>query len=773
MTADEILLHRYSTTGDPGAFRELADRYAGLVYSIGMRVTGDRHTAEDVCQDCFVELAQKSRLVRENVAGWLHALATSRSLNAIRSRQRRIRREQAVATDGEADAAPSESHELQALIDRALNGLSDDLRLPIIHHYLQGESQQQVAEHLGINQATVSRRLQRGVEQLRQRLHVFGVMTTTMAVVSLFAHGAAQAASVPVTGALTKIGLGGVGVTVAKSASGSLSAATMVLGAVFGNILAFLFLQGWIVTLLVVVELALLMRPPTWLRELLRAQAFGRDVVAHPMYPFRRWTWTIPPHDWKQRLVMYSCVAFTFAVIAIGKQDDAVIVTRPGWVVAFGLLAMLFLTLVVRLAWRVLQLRDRSADRTQEASEASSDWASWENIIGTAILALVTMIWLLSIPYEERLLWSKGTVLVWTWFVCCTSMTAWALIDRWRRSGRADGSSDAESAATDSTEMRPVARRYHLVLIGGLILLAAWSLIPAVVQSVILPERPPRQDPFVYRYAQDGTRIQVEVPEEFRVRSSTKGAPSLVIVAATAGLIFSLSLLRRVIRTRDQLPRSIWLLLVAISVLSASVGAGLTAYEAPTTIAASGQSDAATTLQPMERRPPDFQRSPTQLALIEKYATEAAVITVPDEQLPGNWFLARHDMPSEKIHPENIISLGLADVPELSAVTAQLVRIYQNPFATDVNGSACIVFAFCCENADAAQRLNRAWQNRGLCVDRLVIFIHNLRALRAPTTTDPAPVPTLLEHIEKTRSTLNPANPDPSAVPERTPPSRN
>ena len=754
MTSDEILLHKYSATGDPGAFRELADRYAGLVYSIGIRVTGDQHMAEDVCQDCFMELAQKSRLVRENVAGWLHALATSRSLNAIRSRQRRTRREQAVATEGEAVAESSASQELQTLIDRALNGLSDDLRLPIIHHYLQGESQQQVAERLGINQATVSRRLQRGVEQLRKRLKAFGVMTTTMAVVSLFGHGVAQAAPVPVTGTLAKIGLGGVGVTAAKSASGSLSAAAMVLGTVFANILAFLFLQGWIVALLVVLELALLMRPPTWLRELLRAQAFGRDVVAHPMYPFRRWTWTIPPHDWKQRLVVWSCIAFTFAVIAFGNRHF--LVSCPGWVVAIGLVATLFLTLVVRLAWRVMYLRGHSAETTRETADGASDWASWENTFGMAIIAFVAMIWLLSTPYEKRLTWAIGTVLAWTWFACGTGMTAWALIDRWRRSGRTDDSSAAMPAASGHTEQRPVARRYHILLITGLVLLVAWFLVPAVIQSVVLPERPAPKDPFIYRYAQDWTRIRVEVPEEFSVRSRTRAAPPLVIVAATLGLVASLLLLRRVIRTRDQLPRSIWLLLVAISILAVSVGAGLTAYETPTAVAKSGPSSAAATPQPPDRRPPDFQPSPAQLALIEKYATEAAVITVPDEQLPGNWFLARHDIPSEKIHREGMISLGLADVPELAAVTAKLVRIYQDPFATDVSSSACIVYAYCCENADAAQRLNEAWQNRGLCVDRLVILIHNLKELRAPTSIDPAPVPTLLQHIERTRSTLTP-----------------
>ncbi|QDT45298.1 ECF RNA polymerase sigma factor SigE [Gimesia alba] len=149
MTTDEILLHRYCQDGDPAAFRELIDRYAGMVYRIGLRVTGDKHTAEDLCQECFLELTRKAYMVRENIAGWLHASATSRSLNIVRSRKRRTHREQVAANSSIVMTESSEWSEIQPLIDRALNGLADDLRLPIVLHYLQGKTQQQVAEQLG------------------------------------------------------------------------------------------------------------------------------------------------------------------------------------------------------------------------------------------------------------------------------------------------------------------------------------------------------------------------------------------------------------------------------------------------------------------------------------------------------------------------------------------------------------------------------------------------------------------------------------------------
>lgn len=746
MTTDELLLDRYATDGDPAAFRGLVERYAGLVYGISLRITGDRQMAEDVSQECFFELACKARTVRENVAGWLHSVATSRSLNVLRARKRRAQREQ-VKASGEIDAVEaSEWSELQPLIDRALNGLSDDLRLPIIYHYLQGQSQQQVAERLGTNQATVSRRLQRGVEALRQRLQGLGVMTTVAAVTSLFGQSSAQAASTSLTMSLAKIGVGGVGVTVAKSSLGGVLSSPILLIALAGNVLLGLLVQGWLYLLLVAVEFALLARPPGWLRELLRAQSFGRDVVAHPMYPFHRWNWTIPPYDWKQRLFVWSFVGVTFGLTAYGKFSK----TAPGFSASFGLMAILFLTLVVRLAWCVWKLRDRLAETPRNTAEDRRQWTSWESVITCAVAASIAATWLWSMPANERFALSIGTVQVWIWFAACSVMGVWALLERWRQ--RDDDVSSDGSSAQNEIEIKPVAGGYHFTLIAGLVLMVSLFLASTIV-SAIVPERPVPREPLVYRYTKEGARVRVEVPDAFRPASPPKGLPSQPMIAASMGLMFGLLLWRRVVKLRDQLPRSVSLPLVSFSVLAVSVGVGMTAYGLWKSDAGSKERTAAAATPEHQASVP--QPTPSQIALIQKYAEDAKVITVPDEQLPDGWYIERepsgfeYPLPHEGLHGELARSLGLTDVPELHSVVAKLTRLYVNPFAHGGGDSVCAVYAFVCPNSDEARRLNAAWGDRGLCAGRLVIFVKNRQGLRAPSLDDRTPIPALFEHIQR------------------------
>ncbi|WP_339734287.1 sigma-70 family RNA polymerase sigma factor [uncultured Gimesia sp.] len=753
MTTDEVLLHRYCQDGDPAAFRELIDRYAGMVYSIGLRVTGDKHTAEDLCQECFLELARKAYTVRENIAGWLHALATSRSLNIVRSRKRRTSREQAVANSPVIITESSEWNEMQPLIDRALNGLSDDLRLPLVLHYLQGKTQQQVADQLGVNQATMSRRLQRGVEQLRKRLQSFGVMTTIAAVTSFFGENSAQAASTSLTASLAKIGIGGVGVTVAKSTTGGLLPFIVTLGAIAGNVLLFLLLKGWVLLLFVVIMFALLIRPPAWVREFFRAQAFGRDYAAHPTYPFRRWTWTIPPADWKQRLFVLSYVGIMYGLVAL--KDSAKFSTMPGSVVAFGLMATLFLTLAVQLAWRIWTLRNQPLTAADQLSEQRPPSALWEILLGASFFIVIAVSWLSSVPREEPFSFSKGAVPFWFWFVASSGLVVWDLIERWRKRNNRDVSFSNVVSSEDSVDIKPVARRYHVILIGGLVSGVVAFLSLAMLQSVILPERPVQSEPVVYRYTQDGTRVRVEVPAAFKPPVPPKGLPSQLVMTAGLGFLFSLLLLRRVIKVRLVLPRSAWLPLLAVSSLAVALGAGLTANAiwATETKQKVDTTDALQGVSPPYK--PLFKPNPSQLALVRKYKAEAAIITMPDELIPDNWFLQRLDngfaypLPQEILHEKTVIQLGLADVPELKFVDATLIRFYDNPFASGNLDSFCAVYAFCCSNADEARRLNSAWKNRGMCKGRLVIFVYGRKGLRAPSATDQVPIPTLLKQIQQ------------------------
>jgi RNA polymerase sigma factor (sigma-70 family) len=170
---DRDLLAKYAGRRDAGAFAKLVRRYGPLVYGTSLRVTRSAADAEDVCQDCFLELARRSAQIAGSLPAWLHTTARNRALDLLRSTQRRRRREQAAEPPLSGEGAPDWS-DISGMVDEAIAALPDDLREPIVRHYLQGQGQADVAAALGVSQGTISRRLGAAIEALRDRLQQAG-----------------------------------------------------------------------------------------------------------------------------------------------------------------------------------------------------------------------------------------------------------------------------------------------------------------------------------------------------------------------------------------------------------------------------------------------------------------------------------------------------------------------------------------------------------------------------------------------------------------------
>ena len=82
-TGDLTLLHSCASSRNAEAFGALVRRHSGMVFRAALRVTGNAHDAEDVAQECFLELARNAGSVASSPAGWLHSKATTRSLEVI------------------------------------------------------------------------------------------------------------------------------------------------------------------------------------------------------------------------------------------------------------------------------------------------------------------------------------------------------------------------------------------------------------------------------------------------------------------------------------------------------------------------------------------------------------------------------------------------------------------------------------------------------------------------------------------------------------------
>jgi hypothetical protein len=79
------------------------------------------------------------------------------------------------------------------LVDQAIASLPEELRLPLIMQFLQQRSQADIAAELGVNQSTISRRVEHGIERLREALRNAGVMAAAPLLASLMTDNAASA----------------------------------------------------------------------------------------------------------------------------------------------------------------------------------------------------------------------------------------------------------------------------------------------------------------------------------------------------------------------------------------------------------------------------------------------------------------------------------------------------------------------------------------------------------------------------------------------------
>jgi len=222
MENDFVLLKRYAHEGDAEALAELVRRHSGLVYATALRVTRNEHDAEDVAQTCFLELAKSAEAVKVSLPGWFHTVATSRATDVLRSKATRARHERAAAEEtdesGEAGAAEPTWSELSPLVDETLEGLPEELRVPLVLHFLQARTQADVADEMGVDQSTISRRLDRGVEELRKRLKNVGMLIAVAPLAGLLVENAVVAAPPTLAASLSEAALSGQAGTAAGPA---------------------------------------------------------------------------------------------------------------------------------------------------------------------------------------------------------------------------------------------------------------------------------------------------------------------------------------------------------------------------------------------------------------------------------------------------------------------------------------------------------------------------------------------------------------------------
>lgn len=220
--SENILLQRFARTGDAEAFSEIVRCYAGLVYGACLRVLQDQNKAADVVQETFFQLLRSAGEITGSLPAWLHRVATNKAIDVIRRDSSRRRREAEYAVNNPMETEKWE--DISSHVDQALSELDDQTKKILIRHFLQGRTMQQVAAELDTSQPTVSRRVNSGIDQLRNKLKKRGIIVTATVLAGLLGQNAVKAAPAFVLKELGKMAI--LSATTAATGSGAAATAT-------------------------------------------------------------------------------------------------------------------------------------------------------------------------------------------------------------------------------------------------------------------------------------------------------------------------------------------------------------------------------------------------------------------------------------------------------------------------------------------------------------------------------------------------------------------
>jgi RNA polymerase sigma factor (sigma-70 family) len=172
-TTDAELLLRFVSRNDQDAFVALVQRHRHRVLNVCRRLLRDDHDAEDACQATFLVLLRRAASIArpELLANWLYGVALRVAGKArARSMRQRLLERQCAVTHCADPLADLLRRDLGSLLVAEVQRLPKKYRAPLILCYLQGNTNAEAARLLRCPSGSMSYRLARGRELLRQRL---------------------------------------------------------------------------------------------------------------------------------------------------------------------------------------------------------------------------------------------------------------------------------------------------------------------------------------------------------------------------------------------------------------------------------------------------------------------------------------------------------------------------------------------------------------------------------------------------------------------------
>ena len=180
--SDWVALVQSIATGDQLALHALYERTHRVVFTLIMRLTGNRETAEELTLDVFFDVwrrASRYDAANGTVLGWIMNQARSRAIDRLRFDQRKKRvdpdaRDSLPESEAGHAHQPLEREQQSRVLRGALALLTPDERQAIESAFFSELTYAEVAARLHQPLGTVKTRIRSGLHKLRQALAAGG-----------------------------------------------------------------------------------------------------------------------------------------------------------------------------------------------------------------------------------------------------------------------------------------------------------------------------------------------------------------------------------------------------------------------------------------------------------------------------------------------------------------------------------------------------------------------------------------------------------------------
>lgn len=178
-TSDEVLIGRIAN-GDRLAMQVLFARHHVRVFRFVLRLVRDEAAAEDLISEVFLDVWRQAGKFegRAQVSTWLLAIARFKALSALRRRpELELDEETAEAIEDTSDTpdVALEKKDKSEILRKCLSGLSAEHREIVDLVYYHEKSVEEVAEIVGIPEATVKTRMFYARKKLAELLKAQGI----------------------------------------------------------------------------------------------------------------------------------------------------------------------------------------------------------------------------------------------------------------------------------------------------------------------------------------------------------------------------------------------------------------------------------------------------------------------------------------------------------------------------------------------------------------------------------------------------------------------